>query len=130
MLGLPPWGSLRESVHRASSLGKDDLEASNKLTTYPAPLLSDLLKEQLLFNVGLSPLNPVGIFIFYFFLFAAFSFSYSVSKPFRSSFIVDMDADVARMLAKGLKAHKRKGAATSRSAKKARVEETGSIVLS
>ena len=35
-----------------------------------------------------------------------------------------MDADVARILAKGLKAHKRKGAATFGSAKKARVEET------
>ena len=40
-----------------------------------------------------------------------------------------MDADVARMLAKGLKAHKKKGAATSRSAKKARVEEIDPTVL-
>ncbi|XP_073099500.1 uncharacterized protein [Elaeis guineensis] len=39
-----------------------------------------------------------------------------------------MDADAARILAKGLKTHKRKGAATSRSAKKARVEETSSAV--
>ena len=45
MLGLPPWGSLRDFVCRASSLGKDDLEVSNKLKTYPAPLLPDLLKE-------------------------------------------------------------------------------------
>ena len=40
-----------------------------------------------------------------------------------------MDADAAQILAKGLKTHKRKGAATSGSAKKARVEETSSIVL-
>ena len=106
MLGLPPWGSLRDSVCRASSLEKDDFEASNKLAIYPAPLLSDLLKEQLLFNVGLSPLNLVGIFFFK--SFAAFSFSYSVSKPCRSSFIVDMDTDAAWMLAKGLKAHRGK----------------------
>ena len=33
------------------------------------------------------------------------------------------------MLAKSLKAHKRKGAATSGSAKKARVEETDPVVL-
>ena len=64
MLGLPLWGSLRDFVRRASSLGKDDLEASNKLKTYLALLLLDFLKEQLLFNVGLSPLNPVGIFSF------------------------------------------------------------------
>ena len=66
---MPPWGSLRDFVHRASSLGKDDLEASNKLEAYPAPLLSNLLKEQLLFNVGLSSLNPVGIFFFWCFHF-------------------------------------------------------------
>ena len=36
---------------------------------------------------------------------------------------------MARMLAKSLKAHKRKGAATSGSAKKARVEETDPTVL-
>ena len=35
-----------------------------------------------------------------------------------------MDVEAAWMLAKGLKAHKRKGAAASRSTKKARVEET------
>ena len=40
-----------------------------------------------------------------------------------------MDADVARILAKGLKAHKRKGTATSKSVKKARVEETSSAML-
>ena len=40
-----------------------------------------------------------------------------------------MDADAAQILAKGLKAHKRKGAATSGSAKKVRVEETDSVVL-
>ena len=40
-----------------------------------------------------------------------------------------MDADAAWILAKGLKAHKRKGTATSGLAKKARVEETGSAVL-
>ena len=39
-----------------------------------------------------------------------------------------MDADAAQILAKGLKAHKRKGTATSGSAKKARVEETSSVV--
>ena len=44
-LGLPPWGSLRDSVRRASNLGQDDLEAFNKLEAYPAPLLSNLLKE-------------------------------------------------------------------------------------
>ncbi|XP_073098852.1 uncharacterized protein [Elaeis guineensis] len=37
-----------------------------------------------------------------------------------------MDAEAARMLARGLKVHKRKGAAASGSAKKARVEETSS----
>ena len=66
-LGFLLWGSLRNSVRRASSLGRDDLEASNKLEAYPAFLLSDLLKEQLLFNVGLSPLNPVSIIIIIFF---------------------------------------------------------------
>ena len=40
-----------------------------------------------------------------------------------------MDTDVAQILAKGLKAHKRKSAATSGSAKKARVEETSLAVL-
>ena len=39
-----------------------------------------------------------------------------------------MDADTARMLAKGLKAHKRKGVATSGSTKRARIEETSSTV--
>ena len=49
---------------------------------------------------------------------------------FRSSFfIADMDADAAQILAKGLTAHKRKGAATFGSAKKARVKETSSVVL-
>ena len=73
-LGLPPWGSLRDSVHRAPSLGQDDLEASNKLEAYPAPLLSNLLKEQLLFNIGLSPLNPAGIFI-YIYIYLSFTAS-------------------------------------------------------
>ena len=40
-----------------------------------------------------------------------------------------MGTDAARMLAKSLKAHKREGAATFGSAKKARVEETDLIVL-
>ena len=40
-----------------------------------------------------------------------------------------MDADAARILAKGLKAHKRKGIATSGSVKKVRVEEASSTVL-
>ena len=40
-----------------------------------------------------------------------------------------MDADTAQILAKGLKAHKRKGTATSGSSKKARVEETSLAVL-
>ena len=39
-----------------------------------------------------------------------------------------MDADAARMLAQGLKTHKRKGAASSRVAKRASVEETSSVV--
>ena len=39
-----------------------------------------------------------------------------------------MDAKVAWMLARGLKAHKRKGSAASGSAKKARMEETSSTV--
>ena len=68
---------------------------------------------------------------YFFFLksFTAFSFSYSVSKLCRSFFIADMNVDVAQILAKGLKAHKRKGAATSGLAKKVRVEETSSVVL-
>ena len=37
-----------------------------------------------------------------------------------------MDAEAARMLARGLKVHKRKGAAASGLAKKARTEETSS----
>ena len=67
---VAPWGSLRDSIRRASSLGRDDLEASNKLEAYPAPLLSNLLKEQLLFNIGLSPLNPAGtvIYIYIYFI--------------------------------------------------------------
>ena len=40
-----------------------------------------------------------------------------------------MDTDVARMLAKSLKAHKRKGATTSGLAKKVRMEETDLAVL-
>ena len=40
-----------------------------------------------------------------------------------------MDANAAQILAKGLKAHKRKDVATFGSAKKTRVEETSSIVL-
>ena len=40
-----------------------------------------------------------------------------------------MGADVARRLAKSLKAHKREGAATFGSAKKARVEETDPAIL-
>ena len=40
-----------------------------------------------------------------------------------------MDADAARMLAKSLKAHKKKGTATSGLAKKVRVEETDLTVL-
>ena len=39
-----------------------------------------------------------------------------------------MDAEKARMLARGLKAHKRKGVAASLSAKKARTEETSTAV--
>ena len=62
-LGLPPWGSLRDSVRRVSSLERDDLEASNKLEAYPTPLLSELLMEQLLFNIGLSSLDPAGTII-------------------------------------------------------------------
>ena len=44
-LGLPPWGSLRDSVHRAPSLGEDDLQAARKLLSYPTPFLPNLLKE-------------------------------------------------------------------------------------
>ena len=40
-----------------------------------------------------------------------------------------MGADAARMLAKSLKTHKREGAATFGSAKKARVEETDLAML-
>ena len=40
-----------------------------------------------------------------------------------------MDANAARILAKGLKARKKKGTATSGSAKKVRVEETSATVL-
>ncbi|XP_073116252.1 uncharacterized protein [Elaeis guineensis] len=40
-----------------------------------------------------------------------------------------MDANAVQILAKGLKAYKRKDAATSGSAKKARVEETSLVVL-
>ena len=40
-----------------------------------------------------------------------------------------MDVDAAWMLAKSLEAHKRKGAATSGSAKKVRVEEIDPTVL-
>ncbi|XP_073114816.1 RNA polymerase II C-terminal domain phosphatase-like 2 isoform X2 [Elaeis guineensis] len=42
---------------------------------------------------------------------------------------LDMIADAARMLAKGLKTHKRKDAASSGAAKRARVEETSSAAL-
>ena len=48
---------------------------------------------------------------------------------FGPSFVADMDADAAWMSAKSLKAHKREGAATSGSAKKARVEETDLVVF-
>ena len=74
-LGLPPWSSLRDSVRRASTLERDDLEASKKLEAYRAPLLPALLREQLLFNVSLSPLNPVGIspfFVSFFFWYFPF----------------------------------------------------------
>ena len=45
MLGLPPWGSLRDSVRRAPSLGEDDHQASQKLLKYPTLSLPNLLKE-------------------------------------------------------------------------------------
>ena len=41
-LGLPPWGSLRDSVRRAPSLGEDDLQAAQKLLSYPAPSFPNL----------------------------------------------------------------------------------------
>ena len=72
MLFRSPWGSLRDSVRRASSPERDNLEASKKLEAYQAPLLSELLKEQLLFNIGLSPLNPAGIIFFFCFSFLLF----------------------------------------------------------
>lgn len=59
-LGLPPWGYIRESVRRAPSLGAADLESLKKLRAYHAPDLSELLEEQTLFNLGLSPLDPAG----------------------------------------------------------------------
>ncbi|XP_073116189.1 uncharacterized protein [Elaeis guineensis] len=97
-LGLPPWGSLRDFVRRAPSLGEDDLQAAQKLLTYPAPSLPNLLREQLLFNIGLSPQDPAT-----------------------------MDAEATRMLAKGMRAQKRKGATASGSAKRARAEETSLV---
>ena len=80
---ITPWGSLRDSVRRASSLERDDLDASKKLEAYRAPLLPELLKEQLLFNVGLSPLNPTDTifsFIFFSFLLLPLSLIPSLSR--------------------------------------------------
>ncbi|KAG1338313.1 hypothetical protein COCNU_04G006190 [Cocos nucifera] len=93
MLDLPSWGFLRELVCRAPSLDGADLESSNKLKAYQASLLPDLLKEQILFNLGLSPLNPV-----------------------------EMDTDAVEKLTKDLYAQKkRKGAALGGSSKRAKV---------
>ncbi|KAG1338708.1 hypothetical protein COCNU_04G010140 [Cocos nucifera] len=99
MLGLLPWGFLRKSVCRASSLDKADLDSSNKLKTYQAPLLPDLLKEQILFNLGLSPLDPT-----------------------------EMDTEVVGMLTKGLYAQKRKGKAPSGSSKRAKADASSSTI--
>ena len=90
-----------------------------------------------MFNIGLSPLDPVGtiiiiyiyIYIYYFILFFFTSpFSYPIFEPCRSSFIADMDTGVARRLAQGLKTHKRKGTMILGSAKRARIKETSSAV--
>ncbi|EHA8588428.1 hypothetical protein COCNU_scaffold005145G000010 [Cocos nucifera] len=84
---------IQKVVPRAPSLDGADLESSNKLKAYQAPLLSDLLKEQILFNLGLSPLNPI-----------------------------EMDTDAVERLTKGLYAQKkRKGAALSGSSKRMKV---------
>ncbi|EHA8587471.1 hypothetical protein COCNU_scaffold002289G000010 [Cocos nucifera] len=93
MLGLPPWGLLRESIHQAPSLDRNDLDSTNKLKTYQAPLLLKLLKEHTLFNVGLSPLN-----------------------------LAEMDTKVVEMLTKGLHAWNRKGKASNKSSKRASVD--------
>ena len=93
-LGLPPWGSLRDSVRRAPSLGEDDLQAARKLLAYSAPSLPNLLREQFLFNIGLSPQDPASIHLLPYLLFSCFpspllltSSSLSLSFPSVSFFL-------------------------------------------
>ncbi|EHA8591126.1 hypothetical protein COCNU_scaffold033979G000010 [Cocos nucifera] len=101
MFDLPFWGFLRELVRRAPTLDEADLKSSNKLKAYRAPLLLDLLKEQILFNLGLSPLNPI-----------------------------DMDTDAMESLTKGLYAQKkRKGMAPCGSSKRAKEEKKKEVEI-
>ncbi|EHA8588843.1 hypothetical protein COCNU_scaffold006836G000020 [Cocos nucifera] len=96
-LGLPPWGILRESVRRAPRLDRQDLDSSNKLKDYKIPLLSELLSKQLLFNFGISLLNPI-----------------------------EMDAKAIELLSKRLQTHKRRVKAPSKGLKRARIEISSS----
>ena len=97
-LGLLPCGLLRESVCQAPNLEGDDLDSTNRLRNYQTPLLSKLLKDQTLFNMGLSPLNPAGIFS-HFVSFLLILFLLSFDRD--SLFVVEMDAKAIEMLTKG-----------------------------
>ncbi|EHA8587439.1 hypothetical protein COCNU_scaffold002235G000030 [Cocos nucifera] len=104
-LGLPSWGYIRESICRAPSLDGADLDSSNKLKVYQASLLSNLLKEQTLFNLGLSPHDLTGTS----FDFQIHMISCTCIATDRSSFpATEMDTQAAKMLTKGLFTRKRK----------------------
>ena len=49
---------MRDLVHRASRLEKEDRDSANKLKNYHAPLIFGLLDDRILFNFGLYPLDP------------------------------------------------------------------------
>ncbi|EHA8586779.1 hypothetical protein COCNU_scaffold000927G000010 [Cocos nucifera] len=93
-------GTIRESVHQAPSLDRANLDSSDKLKVYRAPPLSDLLKEQTLFNLGLSLHD-----------------------------LTEMDAQATKMLTKGLFIRKRKGKVQEDSSKSAKISVSISKVL-
>ncbi|EHA8586799.1 hypothetical protein COCNU_scaffold000960G000040 [Cocos nucifera] len=92
------WCFLRKLVRRAPSLDTVDLNSFNKLKSYQAPLLSNLLKELTLFNLHLSPLD-----------------------------LAEMDTEVVGMLTKSLYAQKRKRKASGESSKKVKIGASSSV---
>ena len=56
------WENLRDSVRYAPRLEREDQDLVSKLKEYQAPLISSLLDDQTLFNLGLSFLDPTSKF--------------------------------------------------------------------